>query len=349
MYIGWRKAEEGDYATAYRCYEYMNDVISEVNELSYAQTPPELQLLRHFEGEAEGTVKQFPVNENMVMSMELRTAYQETSDAFNMTLTKIPKTLDINLDYKLDQYHLNNIIKELPHAMVLSTGRCGTMSMYRLFQQTHYIPYHSYFFQPSVSYRYEMMCQHLEGNHGDRTPANEWVKTRAAEWLGSVSQNRPMMGVNHLDTIFAPVFASLHPKSKFIYLRRDHKKVFESMYSKDQWSRTQIQPIHYQFDPFKWCYPGYDIPYLITWYIKFTEVFSRAFGEKMGDRFIELSADKLFSQDKEEIKRLEDFTEIKVPENHFSVPYNQKAHKNAGSKKQIKEGLELFDDYYGRL
>jgi len=354
MYLGWMKAEEGDRDTARRCYSYVNDLVSEVNELNHTQTSPDLQLLRHFEGKADGIVKQYPLNENMVISVEMRVQQEETNDAQNMSLTQIkPDELEENLrnfEYTPSEYHKKNLIKSLPHTLVLSTGRCGTVSLYRLFQSTHYLPYHGYFFQPSVSFRHEMMCQHIEGDYRNTTPIDEWVKTRAAEWLGAMSQNRPMIGLNHLDTIFAPAFSKIHPKSKFIYLHRDPIKVFESLYSKNQWGRTQLQPLHYKLNPqFEWCSPGYDIPYLITWDIVFTEVFSRAFGKTLGDRFIEISADKLFDQDKEEIQRLSDFTETEISPNHFMVPFNQKAHKRAVTDEQVNIGLSIFNDFYRKL
>lgn len=194
-----------------------------------------------------------------------------------------------------------------------------------------------------------MLCQHISGNYRDSGPADQWLKTRAAEWLGAISQNRPMAGVNHLDTIYAPTFAKVHPQAKFIYLRRDPINTFESFYTKNQFGRTQLQPLYYKLDPnFAWCYPGYDIPHLIAWYIRFTEVFSRAFGEIMGDRFIELSADKLFERDKEECEKLRDFTNINLDvREHFKTVYNQKAHKE--QKNVLSLGLTAFKKAYKEL
>ena len=51
----------------------------------------------------------------------------------------------------------------------------------------------------------------------------------------------------------------------------------------------------------------------------------------MGDRFTEISADKLFAQDKEEISKLLEFTGSNIPLNkavdHFKTKINEKAHK----------------------
>jgi len=353
MSIGWSSAEAGEFDQAKRCYEYADEVFKGLD----LSVNPALSILRHTSGKASGFIRSLPPQEDYIVSLEFPSATDECISARGMRSTAIDyDALKENIrkySYLMEQYHEDNMGKLMPHTMVLSTGRCGTVSLYRLLERTNHLPYHSYFFQVPATSRYEMMCQLIAGKF-DRSVADMWVKTRAAEWIGAIKEDAPIVGLNHLDTIFAPVFAQCHPLSRFIYLRRDPVKVFESFYSKKQWSDTQICPLYYSFEGgFKWKRIDYDIPVMLAWYIKFTDTFSRAFGEVMGNRFIELSSDKLFAKDDNEIKKLIDFIDIDLSEEevkrHFSIPYNQKAHKIALTKDQIALGRETFEAVYDSL
>ena len=70
----------------------------------------------------------------------------------------------------------------------------------------------------------------------------------------------------------------------------------------------------------------------------------------MGYRFIELSADKLFAQDVDEIYNLWHFAALDIPcrevRDHFSQKINEKAHK---VKNDSSEALEIFREAYATL
>jgi hypothetical protein len=177
---------------------------------------------------------------------------------------------------------------------------------------------------------WEMVCRLFADNHENLDAAATWASTRAAEWLGE----KPMIGLNHADTVFAPVFAAIHEKSKFVYLRRDPEKVFKSFYAKNQWQRGSncFRPVLFDFsEGYAFDLPGFDEISGIRYHIRQTEQFSRAFGRVMGDRWIEISADRLFGQDTEEIAKLLEFTGSDIPledaVEHFKTPINVKAHK----------------------
>jgi hypothetical protein len=111
--------------------------------------------------------------------------------------------------------------------------------------------------------------------------------------------------------------------------------------------------MYYKLNPFEYRKADYDQPYSIAWYIKFTEEFSRAFGRLIGDRWIEISADKLFNLDEVEIKRLRDFCEIDLPfhevKKHFEHVHNEKAHKVTMDDRQIRASIAAFEKIYEKM
>lgn len=321
---------------------------------------PTLNVLRHALGDndffdkVEGTVTAVPPSEDAVFGIQSMGSIHPMVSARGMKKTKIDQAqLEKNIrKFHFDAgYHMKNLRRLQPHVMVMSTGRCGTMSLYRLLQQTQYIPHHQFVYNTNHVYRMEQMCRFIEGNYQNSDVIDFWMKTRAAEWLGAMINDSPMAICGHYDTIFAPAFALVHRGSKIVYLRRDPKKVFASMYGKNQW-REQIGPIFYKFDDeghWDWKDQDLDTPEQIVWYLKFTEAFSRALGNVISDRWIEISSDKLFAQDEDEIRRLVDFAELDIPFNdavgHFGNVYNRKAHKDVAYDK----GLELFEEIYEKM
>jgi hypothetical protein len=329
------------------------------------QFSPTLNLMRHTDqciGEPEGLVMALEPTEDVVVKGE-NIPIEEAPSAFGMQRTKIDaEQLHINIRkfHFNGSHHLKNLKTLLPHTLVMSTGRCGTMSLYRLLQRTQYIPQHQFLINSSLTHRLEQMCRYIAGEYGDCAVADFWMKTRAAEWLGPMLQGRPMAAIGHHDTIWAPVFSCLHPRGKIIYLRRNPRDVFKSMYSKGQWGEYQLRPIFFRFDGevFSWKDQNLDIIEQIVWYMKFTEVFSRALGRIIGRRWIEIDADKLFAQNEVEIKRLRDFLELDLPfhevKGHFDTVHNRKAHKitpstahlHSGGNMNVEEGMKVFEELW---
>jgi len=296
---------------------------------------PQLSLLRFMpdRGMAHGVVGSPLPSEEYVVSMRFHDLPEESETAEGMR--PIPFITEDNIRHYLDRrpprmHLLDNTTEEQPHLMVLSTGRCGTISLAKLLEQTQYLTYHNCVFTAAASTKFEFMAKLADENYDVDNAEQGWAATRAAEWIGAVKLGRPAAFVGHPDTIFAPIFAKLHPQSKFIYLHRDPVKIFESFYTKNQWNDSQLQPIHYAF-PWRWRRDYRSLPESLAWYIKFTETFSRAFGAVMGDRFIEISADKLFALDCDEMWELEVFAGLRMPSYevhaHFKQPHNAKTHK----------------------
>ena len=280
----------------------------------------DLSVLRHNPGEGSGTVHPVPPTEDNVVGVFLPYMSEPTCGE---TLVGVPT------ERAIDQFTWP-VESDRPHIMVLSTGRCGTVSLFQLFQNSNLEPYHTYWFMQNAYTRWEFMCRLFEDRHEDTTAAMEWAATRKAEWLGE----KPMIGLNHSDTIYAPLFAKAHPKSKFVYLRRNPCDVYDSFVEKDQWSggANHFRPLLYDFDGRY----RYSIPHIYDadgarWHIRYTEDFSRAFGHVMGDRFLEISSDRLFAQDREEVAKLLEFTgsdiDLDFAVEHFSRKINEKAHK----------------------
>ena len=358
--LGWNHAGHGRFAEALECYETADDIASIGKPVwGDAAMNPRLNLLRHAVGSSPGYVQIPGPTEDVVIGASFDHYTKESDSNEGMTAP----TLDFDFsEYSYDAgFHLDNIKEELPHLQVLSTGRCGTVSLYKLLARTQYIPYHSYYFTVSPIDRFEMLARHMAKNYEHSNLS--WVMTRAAEWIGAINLGRPMAAMVHTDTVFAPTFAQIHPKSKFIYLHRDPEKIFASFYNKAQWNLSQIAPLYYAFDPdfrFRLQYHGTDdiapeftpenMAKVLAWYIRFTEKFALAFGSTLGDRFTMLSADNLFNQDEDEIQKLIDFTEIDLPKSevmdHFAHKYNEKAHK---IKNDSSEGLDVFRGTYDSL
>jgi len=323
VWSGWVHSSSGDIETAKKHYQLADDA------LSIGQLNPSLSVLRHNVGVGSGSVKPVEATEDQIISFFLAERTIE-SDCCRHLLGDISEAQITALGRLEAGHHQDNIVSPRPHIMVMSTGRCGTMSLYKLFQGSNLEAYHSYWFMVSPYTQWEMACRLHSGNHESFTAAAEWASTRAAEWLGE----KPMIGLNHTDTIFAPVFAAIHKKSKFIYLRRNPDKVFDSFYNKNQWQdgASCFRPIRYDFDKgYSFSLPEISEANGIRYHISETEKFSRTFGKVMGDRWVEISADKLFAQDKIEIAKLLQFTGSDIPldkaVNHFKTKINEKAHK----------------------
>ena len=363
----WATAEQQKFEDAFALYEQA-ELFLKSNIADSVEFSPTLNMLRHVSGDGDyfanlnGLVQTAEPTENDVFGVQANVEYNESPSPRGMKKTKInQKQIEKNiLKYHFNAgHHLKNIMGLLwklpnknlqPHLLVMSTGRCGTMSLYRLFQQSQYFAHHQFFYNVSEVHRLEQMCRHIEGDYTDDYAAGFWLSTRAAEWLSAILNDRPMAIFGHHDTIFAPTFSALHMQSKIIYLRRNPQNVFASMYGKNQWGDRQLRPVYYRFgDKWEWKDQNLDIPEQIVWYLKFTEAFSRAVGNAIPDRWIEIDADKLFAQDSEEIEKLHTFTDLDIPMdetvNHFATVYNRKAHKD----KSYSKGMKLFEEIYEKM
>lgn len=333
MALGWQYAQSGEVRRARAAYAEAEST------LPHGIINPDLSILRHNVGQAKGVVAPVPPTEDHVVSLFVCANDAEESSVDGLTPSIVDEdALTRNIAAFIALYdpkhHRANLAHDLPHVLVLSTGRCGTVSLYRLLREGRVVPYHTYWWQPGISTHWQMMCRLMAGIFDNMAAPDLWAAMRAAEWLAAMGQGRPMVGLNHLDTIFAPVFAAIHPRAKFVHLRRDPVAVFGSFYGKNQWGESQLRPIDYGFGPeFRFRRTAHDLPACLAWYVHFTETFARAMGRVMGERYIEISSDKLFARDRDEIGWLLEFTGAGIGLDdamaHFSTKINEKAHKVA--------------------
>jgi len=316
-YMGWYLAEQGSFDDA---------------RARYAQSPlgADLSMLRHMRGRvSKGSIPyQDPEGDGMVT--RIPESPPEPPENGRLISDIEPAHIQAFLDVFDPGFHADNIDQELPHVMVVSTGRCGTMSLYHLLRGTNVIPHHAYWWHVAVATRWEMMCRLVDGAYEDLSCAKLWLSSRAAEWLSAIAMGKPMVALNHWDAIFAPTFMALHPKGKLVYLRRDPEKVFESFYRKNQFQGNQLEPLTYEFNPgFKWMHSDVSQEQMIYWYLDFTERFVAALAATF--EVEEISADRLFAQDEGEVARLLDVIGSDIPLDravaHYGAKINEKAHK----------------------
>lgn len=292
----------------------------------------DLSVLRHMEGSAEGLVESPEFTEDRVAAFWFKNGPEARSVNRLYVPTVTPAGLEKGLRSIMGRFsetlpathHARNIRHHLPHVQVLSTGRCGTVMLHRSFQSSTLVPYHAYWWMPSISYCWEAAYSAVRGI---TYSPDVWLSCRAAEWLGAISRNRAMAAVNHQDTAFAPLFATLHPRSRFVYLRREPRDIFASFYSKNQWKDNQLRPLHVGFVPFRFRRTDHDEVECIAWLIYFVETFSRALGAILGERWLEASSERLFAQDADEISMLADHCKTALDRDAFAEPVNVKAHK----------------------
>ena len=348
----WNMAEAGHYKTALESYK----IAEQVNPFGDGTIGPGPSILRHVKGKSNGVcVKAVTPTEDKVVFLSVMVPHLELPGYANRPMPKIDgeqleKNIRLFLDWPFDAgHHGENITEDREHIFTLSAGRSGTMSLMHLLKDSNLEPHHAYWWQIIADGMWWMLAAVLEGNRkAFQEVATHWMPSRAAEWLGP----KPMWGLNHMDTIFAPVFSNLHKKSKFVYLNRNSEDVFKSIYGKNQFHMNQLMPFVWSLaDGFIIHHLDLELWDRIAWFIKFTEEFSRAFGRAIGpDRFLEISAEKLFSQDREEIRKLLDFTNSDVSVyaamEHYKTKINEKKHK---AIVPLEPGLTEFREVFINL
>jgi len=344
--------QQGDMGKAFRFYE-------KAESLGMCEISPQTQMLRFREGEAKGNTRAVTFTEDNVLMVEVERPPVPFDTEVESFMPEIDREVFIQniqrYSYPLRPYHHNNIKSQMDHIMVMSTGRCGTVSLMKLFEGSDYIPHHAFAYNIPISDKHELMCRMMtkDSPHAlvDGGGANNWLVCRSAEWLGAMDVGHKYMGINHMDTIFAPLFATLHSLSRFIYLHRNPEDIFRSFYSKNQWSLNQLHPVEYTDYPVSYRYIEMSEIENIAWYIRFTEEFSRAMGDVMGDRWIEVSANKLFAGNQAEISTLLAFTDagisLETALEHFKTPVNEKKHKVKRDPEPMMGEFRKFYRKYG--
>ena len=350
----WHASFAGKFGEAAEYYRQADSLMGTVTDERGPQFNPGLSVLRHGVGVGTGRVVSITATEDLVSCFTIGGNHLETPESPNADgmaeleirtwmLAKNIRTFMQNLDLG---HHPENIKEHRPHVLVMSTGRCGTVSLHRLLIGSNLNSYHTFWWNLPTASRINMSCQLVSGDFRDEEIPDVWLTCRAAEWLGGT-----MIGLNHLDTIFAPTFAAMHPKSRFVYIIRDSVDVFKSFYGKNQWGVQQLRPVHYKFTPdFHWRRTEQTVPQMIAWYLRFTEEFSRAFGSVLGNRFLGVRAESLFAQDRDAISELLDFIGSDVPldrgVDHFGVKINEKKHKACVGPAEMDRACAEFKEAY---
>ena len=129
----WNLGEKGEREECIAAYRVCDDLTP---DLCMA---PELAVLRHMEGDGSGLVVSPAPTEDAVVSFGLPDTAVEAPDARGMRRLRFSDdALAANIAFFIEHfdggYHAANIARQPPteHFMVLSTGRVGTVSLYRL-------------------------------------------------------------------------------------------------------------------------------------------------------------------------------------------------------------------------
>jgi len=146
-------------------------------------------LLRHQTGSASGIIVPPPTDEDHVACFHFIDEVRGEDTNTGLTPALINgAALERNIRRFLGAFdpgfHARNISRDLPHVFFMSTGRVGTMSLYRMFEDTDLMPFHSYWWQNAITSRWQIMCRMISGQFEVIDPViQQWISTRAAEWL----------------------------------------------------------------------------------------------------------------------------------------------------------------------
>ena len=301
-----------------------------------------ISLARHFEVDDvhRGLVQSCPMNEDFILSLTWPDVFEESDTSDGLSV--------YDPDPRYVRMRMTTANKnDSPHVQVISPGRSGTVSLYKLLADTLYLPYHTFIFNPPRCHNYWMMHSLLSG---DWIEPELWYRCRRAEWIGAENVGRNFINLNHLDSVYAPFFASVHKNSKFLYLKRDPVKIFKSFVEKNQFNNAQIWPLYTGLldSGFRWKERRMDMAEKMAWYIRFHDNLAWRMSEAYGDRVCTISSDLLFDQDETEINRLLDFLGLEISmdgmKKHFSKKINEKAHKAKGtvSTEEFEEHLKCY-------
>jgi len=347
----------GDYEKAHMLYDMADQIMLEIDFPITVQHNADLSMMRHkyVEDPPNGLVQMGKMNEDYIVALTWTDDPPESYE--NIPPVGLPSVLELVeyiervKDLLSNTYHRRNVKNELQHLQVISPGRSGSVAMYDLFRDTHYVPYHTHVFNPPAVDNIQQMYS-LITNQPNNKVILSWVAMRAAEWCGASLAGRPEANFNHLDSVYAPVYAAMHPESRFIWLKRNPVDVFKSFWTKNQWNREQIGPIHADMNDgvFRWHRAHVSKFYEMAWYIRFHEVLAEAMGCALEDRLVTIQAEDLFSGRAAVLLKsfasgiTKSVDEIKE---HYRVPINEKKHK-ATTELNERE-IDLFINYYSIL
>ncbi len=245
---------------------------------------------------------------------------------------------------------------------LLSTGRCGTIGFYKLLcRSKNVLPYHTLGWQMIPGDRnhmlYRILTQKFDQNVLIRI-FTDYLESRVAEMMYAYRLGRTPVIINHWDTIFSPLWSVIFPESTFLHLYRSDEKVFESLYTKNQFQNEQL---HYcQFDEnfpngnFHIRYDNRPIEEEIAWYLTITREFSSALMNVLGDeRTTSIASEDLFRASKDDYYKLQKIFPLhdvsyKEYFEHYSQPINTKPEKRQSPDGWL-ESKRCFNEAFEQL
>lgn len=246
---------------------------------------------------------------------------------------------------------------------VMSTGRCGTRSLYQLLETSeHVLPYHSFTAQMPAADRNHLLYRVLTNKFDDETINQlmiNYLQARTAELMYAYRQGRRPVFVSHLDTVYHPVNRVFFPEGKTLYLHRNDLEVFQSIHKKNQFLDLQLMPLRFdaRFPENRFLYSldcGMEQPERIAWYLAATECYAKAALEVNPDNSLDSNANELFTGDQDAIVSLADFLNIpdlpagKIKQ-HFSKRINIKAEKADINEANLSAASKVAEASIGRF
>ena len=235
---------------------------------------------------------------------------------------------------------------------VMSTGRCGTLALYEFFKKSkRIIPYHTMQWQLIPPDRNHILYRIISGNF-DKCIISKiltaYLTNRVAEICYAYQRNCTPVIINHWDTVFASFLAELFPDSKFLHIWRDDKKVFQSIYGKNQFQNEQLRHCYFD-DSFSDgafnCFfdSSLSMQQQISWYLYITREYSYAFKKTLPkNRMISLRSEEFFNCEIESFNKIKSIVPINDLDeddflSSFSKPVNQKTEKVQINKNNLHE------------
>lgn len=256
--------------------------------------------------------------------------------------------------HNIEQFKNKFATNKPEFVQILSTGRCGTLALYEFLKKSNQItPFHTMHAQLIPPDRNHLMYRIISGNLDKdviKTLLIAYLTNRVSEICYAYSKNTTPVIINHWDTIFAPFMGELFPSSKFIHVWRADQKVFESIYSKNQFQNEQLR--HCWFDEnftnnqFS-CYydTSLSMPQQIAWYLFFTREYANAYKQTLSNkRMLTIKSEDMFKGNLDTYNILQKQLPINDLSkesflNAFSKPVNQKKEKIQIKDKQLTKNF----------
>ena len=205
---------------------------------------------------------------------------------------------------------------------MLSTGRCGTLALQRLLEQTGAVmPFHRNC-RPALpqAAREAFYTVVLGAFTGVRMQvmSTYCMASVLADLTRAVTAGRQFCMVNHGYLAWAPFLACLLPDSRFLHLTRAPDACFLSFYTKDVY-HGQLEPVTVTageiqssgFGSAPERRPRTDLPAAIAWYLHATNTYAEALGDTLPPRrFVRLTSESLFDGEASAFERLGEILDL---------------------------------------